>query len=106
MTSLERTGNLYIECAEKSHPDNDHYMPSGIYRYDNSWLYAIGNYDVVYLFVTKHLRWLHERKPLTEKQTPTSEGFLLPEILAKKYAARVLSKRETGSFRHIVRLKS
>jgi hypothetical protein len=89
---FERTGNLYIECAEKSHPNNDHYMPSGIYRYDNSWLYAIGNYEVVYLFVTKHLRWLHERKPLIGKQTPTSRGFLLPEILAKKYAARTLSR--------------
>lgn len=90
---FERTGNLYIECAEKSHPDNDQYMPSGIYRYDNSWLYAIGNYQVVYLFVTRHLRWLHERKPLIEKQTQPHKDFSclrswLRNTLHGFYAAR------------------
>jgi hypothetical protein len=89
---LERTGNLYIESAEKSHPGNAYYVPSGIYRLDNSWLYAIGNYKTVYLFVTRHLRWLHERQRFAEIQTPTSRGFLLPEIVAKKYAARILSQ--------------
>lgn len=88
---FDETGNLYIETAEKSHPLRPHYIPSGIYRMDNGWLYAIGNYRVVYLFVTRHLRWLHERNGLTEIQTPTSRGFLLPEIMARKYAARVLS---------------
>jgi hypothetical protein len=87
---FEHTGNLYIECAEKSHPEKLHYVPSGIYRLDNSWLYAIGNYRGVYLFVTRHLRWLHEKNYFVEKQTPTSRGFLLPEVVAKKYAARVL----------------
>jgi hypothetical protein len=57
---------------------------------DNGWLYAIGNYRVVYLFVTRHLRWLHERDQFPEIQTATSQGFLLPEMTARKYAARVL----------------
>lgn len=84
------TGNLYIECAEKSHPGNPHFIPSGIYRMDNSWLYAIGNYRVVYVFLTRHLRWLHEKRCYVEKEIATSRGFLLPEGLAKRYAARVL----------------
>ena len=35
---FRETGNLYIELAEKSHPSNPQYVPSGIYRNDNSWL--------------------------------------------------------------------
>jgi hypothetical protein len=88
---FELTRNLYIEYAEKSRPTNLQFVPSGIYRLDNSWMYAIGNYKTVYLFVTRHLRWLHQRQRFEEKQTPTSQGFLLPEITAKKYAARILS---------------
>lgn len=87
---LDETGNLYIECAEKSHPNNFHFVPSGIYRMDNSWLYAIGNYRVVYVFLTRHLRWLHEKRCFAKKEIATSKGFLLPEMIAKKYAARVL----------------
>jgi hypothetical protein len=87
---LEDTGNLYIECAEKSHPDNPYFIPSGIYRMDNSWLYAIGNYRVVYVFLTRHLRWLHKKGHCQDKQIPTSKGFILPEVLAKKYAARTI----------------
>ena len=40
---FRQTGNLYIETAEKSHPDNPAYVPSGIMRSDNSWLYVIGD---------------------------------------------------------------
>lgn len=89
---LDDTGNLYIETAEKSHPLKPHFVPSGIYRLDNGWLYAIGNYSKVYLFVTRHLRWLHDRHQCPEVQTPTSRGFLLPEGTAQKYAARILSQ--------------
>jgi hypothetical protein len=88
---LDETGNLYIECAEKSHPNNFRFMPSGIYRLDNSWLYAIGNYRVVYVFLTRHLRWLHEKGYFAEKEIATSQGFIMPEAMAKKYAARVLN---------------
>lgn len=94
---LAETGNLYIECAEKSHPGNARYVPSGIYRMDNSWLYAIGNYRVVYVFLTRHLRWIHARARYAEKQTETSKGFLLPQTAAKKYAARVLTAKSRQS---------
>jgi len=33
---FRETGNLYIEVAEKSHPDNPAYVSSGIHREDNS----------------------------------------------------------------------
>ena len=41
----KKTGNLYIEYAEKSNPNNKNYVPSGIERKDNTWLYVIGDYD-------------------------------------------------------------
>ena len=50
---FERTRNLYIETAEKSHPDNPKFVPSGIYRNDNSWLYGIGNYQEFFIFTKK-----------------------------------------------------
>jgi hypothetical protein len=106
---FEQTGNLYIECAEKSHPSNSHYVPSGIYRLDRSWLYSIGDYRRVYVFVTRHLRWLREKNCFREKQTPTSRGFLLPEVVAKKYAARILSPEPEllrGTLRQVLRDES
>ena len=33
--------NIYIEVAEKGHPNNLYYVDSGIYRGDNEWLYLI-----------------------------------------------------------------
>jgi len=37
------TGNLYIETAEKAMPRPGPYVPSGIWRTDNAWLYVIGD---------------------------------------------------------------
>ena len=37
----KKTGNLYIEIEEKSNPQNPNFVPSGIFRNDNSWLYLI-----------------------------------------------------------------
>ncbi len=80
------TGNLYIETAEKSHPDNRNYIPSGIYRADNSWLYVIGDEHTIFIFATKYLRMLEARYPKTEK--PTSLGFLMPMGQAEKFCIR------------------
>lgn len=95
---IDETGNLYIETAEKANPLKPHFVPSGIYRLDNGWMYAIGNYSRVYLFVTRHLRWLHERHQFKEIETPTSRGFLLPEVIARKYAARILARQGRDEF--------
>lgn len=80
------TGNLYIETAEKSHPDRPDYVPSGIHRNDNSWLFVIGDEGTIYIFSTKYLRWLEKR--YQHRETPTSRGFLMPLSEAEKYSLR------------------
>lgn len=83
---FRETGNLYIEFAEKAHPDNADYVRSGIMRQDNSWLFVIGDEAAVFIFSTKYLRLLAPRYEIVEK--PTSRGFLLPLVDAEKYAIR------------------
>lgn len=81
---FERTGNLYFEVSEKSRPDMPNYTPSGIFREDNTWLYLIGNRKEAYAFAINMLRQLYAQKGswqkygIEEKQTPTSNGFILP----------------------------
>ena len=89
------TGNLCIETAEKAWPRPGPYAPAGIMR-DGHWLYAIGDYDIVYFLPTKFLRALHavqngQGKPRYRRyEIETSQGFLLPEADGEKYAALVL----------------
>jgi len=85
---FRETGNLYIETAEKSHPDKPLYIASGIYRQDNSWLYVIGDEKTLYIFSVKYLRLLESRYPKKEK--PTSRGFIMPIAEAEKYCIRKL----------------
>lgn len=87
-----RTGNLWIEVEEKARPRPGPYVPSGIYRSDNTWLYIIGNYDHVFIFQKTLLQILHrsEKWRLLENGTKTSRGFLLPEKDATKFAAAIL----------------
>lgn len=80
------TGNVYIEIAEKAHPDRPNYTPSGIMREDNSWLYVIGDERTFWIFATVYLRKLVTRWPRT--QTHTSVGHLMPVSEANKYAIR------------------
>jgi len=93
---LAETGNLYFETAEKTRPENPKFIESGILRNDNSWLYAIGNYTVVYVFSKKRLQriWRHRSKypwlVLREAKIGTSKGFTMPEAIAKKGADRIL----------------
>lgn len=47
---LAKYGNLFFEVDEKSDPTNPYFVPSGIMRDDNSWLYLIGNYDEAFIF--------------------------------------------------------
>jgi hypothetical protein len=83
---FRETGRLYIETAEKSHPDNPLYVASGIYRQDNSWLYVIGDEKTIYIFSTKYLRLLENR--YEKKEKPTSRGFVMPLKDADKYSIR------------------
>lgn len=87
---FRETGNLYIETAEKSHPDNQSYVASGIWRDDNSWLYVIGDESTLFIFSSKYLRKLQKRyKAMT---TPTSQGFLMPIREAENYCIRRIER--------------
>ena len=82
------TKNLYIECAEKSNAANENFVPSGIYRNDNTVLWFIGDRSKVYVIGKKHLRAEHKarRFELRPVKTPTSAGFLLPVERAEELA--------------------
>ena len=87
---LKDTGNLYIEVAEKSHPDVPDYSPSGIFRNDNTWLYLIGDYEQAFLFSKHQLRTIYadekhwQQRGIQKKQTQTSIGFIYPVWSALK----------------------
>lgn len=83
---FRETGNLYIEVAEKSHPDNLRYVNSGIMRNDNQWLFVIGDEEEVWIFSTKYLRKLKDR--FRRWEGPTSIGHLMPLEDADRYCIR------------------
>ena len=83
---FRETGNLYIEVSEKSDPRNPTYIPSGINRGDNSWLYIIGDEKTIFIFSIKFLKMLENKYQKVIKTT--SNGFLLPLEDAKKYSIR------------------
>lgn len=87
------TGRVWIEVSEKSNPRNKEYVKSGIYRNDNTWLYVIGDYSVIYIFSKKLLRQLAEssKYKIRENSTKTSEGFLLPLADVIKYTAKIIN---------------
>lgn len=86
-----RTGNLYIEVAEKARPRAGDYVPSGIHRADNTWLYIIGNYDLVFVFAKSLLQSFQPHYREIKITTGTSKGFLLPDAVARRSAIKVLA---------------
>jgi len=88
------THNLYIEYAEKKKTSKT-FIPSGIARTDNTWLYCIGDYETLYLIPKKTLKELKINEMLKHVETPTSKGYLLPCELAAKHAALII-KNEKG----------
>jgi len=82
------TGRLSIEISEKSEATNKDYIPSGIYRNDNSWLYIHGNYMGFWIFSKKILIALHKTKKYEESELPTIKKFYLPISVADKYCAK------------------
>jgi len=86
---IKDTGNVYIETQEKAKSTNKEYFPSGIYRNDNTWLYVIGNYDLILIFGKRNLQILFEGGKYQEIEIArgTSKGFLLPLVFAKERVA-------------------
>lgn len=75
--NFSRTGNLYIEIAELSRSEG-RFIPAGIYREDESWLYLIGDYSEAFLFGKKHLQINREKRNYREVETNDSRGYLYP----------------------------
>ena len=91
----KETGNIYIEIAEKSNENNNEYYPSGIYRDDNTWLYVIGDYSIIYIFAKKQLKTIYEKENYkkaggSKKETTTSKGFVFPTSYAEKAAIKII----------------
>lgn len=95
---LNKTGNLWIEIGEKAKPRPGDYAQSGVFRQDNTWLYCIGDYDKFFIFAKVFLIALAKsgRYMIRENGTKTSEGFLLPQQDAEKYAAAILTPRASS----------
>ena len=81
---MKATGNLFVEYQEKTNVSNINFVPSGIMREDNTWLYLIGDYEQAFIFMKKALRayclWALD-KALIEAKTcnqGTSRGYILP----------------------------
>lgn len=86
------TGRLSIEVAEKVRNDPAlSWVPSGIMRNDNSWLYIQGNYDRVYIFAKSTLtRWYAQAEPEVSEYAGILRRFFLPFSLADVLAAKVV----------------
>jgi hypothetical protein len=85
------TGNVGIEVSEKSNKNNLNWIPSGIYRRDNTWLYIVGNYQNIWIFGKKDLILLHEKNIYNVCQTlPTIKTMLLPISEADKLCLKKL----------------
>jgi hypothetical protein len=85
------TGNVAIEIAEKGNAGNLLWVPSGIYRRDNSWLYIIGNYHQAWVFGKNTLQLLHKSGKLPERATlPTIKNMMLTISEADKYCEKKL----------------
>ena len=83
------TGRLSIEIAEKSKASNAAWIPSGIYRRDNTWLYIQGNYEYLFIFMKKFLVSLHKSGRYKEDVIPTLKKFYLPLADAEKYGYKI-----------------
>jgi len=71
------TGNLWIECQERSNTKLP-YSPAGIFANDNAWLFIMGDYKTLYIFSKKQLKVECEKRRKIINHMDTSIGFLLP----------------------------
>lgn len=85
-------GHLSIEIGEKTKLTNWEWVPSGILRQDNSWLYVQGCYEIVFVFAKNWLlRWYKEKVVEDDiHEWRTVKKFYIPIRTAKIMAALVL----------------
>lgn len=85
------TGRLSIEVAEKTRAENIAWVPSGIMRNDNSWLYIQGNENVLFIFQKSLLvKWFQQRSPEVAESRGTVRKFYLSIPKAEDIAAKTL----------------
>lgn len=88
------TKRLSIEIAEKTMIKRD-WVPSGIYRQDNGWLYIQGNYDHLWVFMKNVLVLLHQgiislpELKIVEDEISTVRKFYLPFSFADQVGKRI-----------------
>jgi hypothetical protein len=92
-SNVTHTGNISIEIAEKTNKNNIDYIPSGILRSDNSWLYIQGNYMMFWIFSKRILKLLHRSGRYKEHELATIKKFYLPIFDADKYCAKKFIKQ-------------
>ncbi len=87
-----KTGNVYIEIAEKSDPRNAVYVKSGIYRDDNTWMWIIGDYEEFFIIQKNLLIMLVKtgKYRKVENERKSSIGYLVPKEVIEKYAGKVV----------------
>jgi hypothetical protein len=88
---MSETGNVCIEVAEKARPRVGDYVPSGIFRKDNTWMYGIGNRLLFLVFAKSTLKTAYARRValrFKNYETQTSRGFLIPLSDAEKMCAQ------------------
>jgi len=95
------TGNLCMEVAEKAKPRPGPYVRSGVMKPDH-WLFAIGDYDTVFFFCSNILRAMYLSNRYRTYETPTSQGFLLPDEDSQKYSALILRPNASGTVSQLV----
>ncbi len=75
---FKKTGNLFIECCERKMRQMGPWVPSGIHRNDNTWLYTIGDYDDIFIIAKRDLLALDDgRHENLSNGVEMAKGFLL-----------------------------
>ena len=88
---MVRYGHLSIEIAEKTSLSQVRWIPSGIYRSDNTQFYVHGNYDSFFFFMKKILILLHKSGRYGDEHAwQTVKKFYLPLPDADKYGIRIV----------------
>lgn len=86
------TKRLSIEVAEKTRCDPAlPWVPSGILRDDNSWMYIQGNRKIIFVFMKNWLvRYYRDKAPKIEEYNGTLRRFYLPFEAARVGAGMVI----------------
>ena len=83
---FRKTGNFFIETAEKSYAYQSVFKPSGVMSDDNSWLFLIGDYDEAFIFPKTLLRafCIPNNPDIKFCEIDTAQGYLFPIDYVKR----------------------